>query len=144
MPELRIDANILRQHNFQLYAFAMNSNTLREISYVVPRSKDNPDEIQRALDVSRVKEIGQYIREETSLLPNAIVVNLTPAVRIEPSGDGKSAILIFPENATQEKAAYVLDGQHRIEGFKYADGVEARPIFHRRLTARMFECCYSS
>lgn len=126
MAEFRVKAHVARQHGFELYSFVMNSRLLREISYVVPRSKDNPVEIQRALDGSRVKDIGKYIREETSVLPNGIVVNLTNDVRVEEAGDGKEALLIFPEGGMTGfvKCAYVLDGQHRIEGFKFADGIE--------------------
>jgi DGQHR domain-containing protein len=100
----------------------MNSGKLNQICYVTPRSKDNPDEIQRILNPARAQEIGEYIKQANSLLPNAIVVSLTSEVQVQPSGTAGIKILQFPSG--QGKYAYVLDGQHRLEGFKNSDGVE--------------------
>ena len=56
------------------------------------------------------------------VLPNAIVVSLTDEVRVEPSGTDGVKVLHVPGAAG--KFAYILDGQHRLEGFKYTDGIE--------------------
>jgi|SRR2546422_2805556 len=122
MAGFAITAHVLRQHGLDLYLFSMSSSRLKEISYVTPRSKDDPEEIQRVLSESRAEEIGEYIQAENSLLPNAIVVNLTPDVKVVPSGEYGKCTLQFPEGTG--KYAYVLDGQHRLAGFRYSNGVE--------------------
>ena len=133
MPELRVHAVILHQRGKSVYMFSLPSNTLRNICWVLPRSKDNPQEIQRALDSSKLQKIGDFLKKENSFLPNSLVLNLTKSVRFEPSGDGKSGVLIFPSNGsenqgkkitdTTNKYGYILDGQHRLVGFDYAPGV---------------------
>jgi DGQHR domain-containing protein len=66
-------------------------------------------------------------------LPNSLVLNLRKSVRFEPSGDGKSGVLIFPSDGSENqgkkitdktnKYGYILDGQHRLVGFDYAPTV---------------------
>ena len=117
-----ITAHVLKQKGYDLYLFPMNSNALRQLCYVTPRSQENPTEVQRLLSPVRAKEIGEYIKEETSLLPNAIVVSLTQEVKISPTGNDKQVVIQFPSE--KGKYAYVLDGQHRLAGFEYSDGIE--------------------
>jgi len=122
MAGLVVTAHVLKQKGYELYLFPMNSRTLRHLCYVTPRSKDNPEEVQRLLDPSRAKEIGEYIKESTSLLPNAIVVSLTPDVTISPTGNSGEVVIQFPSR--EGKYAYILDGQHRLAGFDHSEGVE--------------------
>lgn len=104
----------------------MNSKTLRGMAYVLPRSKDNPTEIQRALNQPRLKKIGNFIKQESSLIPNSIIINLSNKVQILPTGNEKVVTIVFPgvQGEGKEKYAYVLDGQHRLYGFRHADGIE--------------------
>ena len=122
MAGFAVNAAVLNQHGKELYCFGMSSGKLNQICYVTPRSKDNPDEIQRILNPARAQQIGEYIQQANSLLPNAIVVSLTSEVQVQPSGTTGIKVLRFPSD--QGKFAYVLDGQHRLEGFKNSDGVE--------------------
>jgi DGQHR domain-containing protein len=122
MAELAVSAAVLRQQGRELYCFGMSSERLRRICYVTPRSHDDPEEVQRIVDPKRAKAIGDYIRGHTSLLPNSIVVSLTSDVKITDGGLDGVKVLHFP--AEDGKFAYILDGQHRLEGFKYSDGVE--------------------
>lgn len=122
VPRFAVTASVLKQKAYTLYMFSMSSTTLRAISYVTPRSKDNPEEIQRILNPKRAKEIGEYIKEETSLLPNAIVVSLTKVVEITETGTPNVVTLTFPSQTG--KYAYILDGQHRLAGFDYSDAIQ--------------------
>ncbi len=115
MAGFSINATVLKQNGRDLYCFAMNSTQLARISYVTPRSKDDPEEIQRILSVPRAKEIGEYIKQTNSLLPNAIIVSLTSEVEVYPSGTDGIRIIRFPDEGG--KFAYILDGQHRLAGF---------------------------
>lgn len=121
MDKFRVRANRLKQKAFDLYLFAINSKDLKNITYVTPRSENDPDEVQRILDKKRAKEIGEYLKKETSVLPNAIVVSLSPSVKIKDTDIYNEVILEFSDKVG--KYAYILDGQHRIAGFDYSDGI---------------------
>jgi|GEM_PF-2200247 DGQHR domain-containing protein len=126
MAPIRITATILRQKDKELYLFKMNSALLKKITYVTPRSKENPDELQRVYNESRAKEIGEWLKEENSLLPNAIVVDFKEEVHIEPTATPDLVTITFPDldSHKDNKFAYVLDGQHRIKGFEHSGTVQ--------------------
>lgn len=126
MDLIRIPATVLRQKDKDLYLFKMSSSLLKKITFVTPRSEENPDELQRVYSESRAKEIGAWIKEENSLLPNAIVVDFKDEVEIKPTADPSSVTITIPDpyNIENPKIAYILDGQHRVKGFEFSDGVE--------------------
>lgn len=107
MAGFALSAVVLKQQGRELYCFAMGSEQLRQICYVTPRSHDDPEEIQRIVDPKRAKEIGEYIKGETSLLPNSIVVSLKSDVQITDGGTDGVKVLHFP--AYEGKFAYILD-----------------------------------
>src|SRR5438105_9185785 len=96
MAGFTINAIVLKQKAWELYCFGLSSERLRDICYVTPRSNDDPEEIQRILDPRRAKEIGEYIKQANSLLPNALVVSLSDSVRIESSGTDSIKTIHFP------------------------------------------------
>ncbi len=126
MAQIRISATILRQKDKELYLFKMNSALLNKVTYVTPRSKENPDELQRVYKESRAKDIGAWLQEENSLLPNAIVVDFKNEVQIEPTADPEIVTISFPDpdENPDAKIAYILDGQHRVKGFNYSGAVQ--------------------
>lgn len=126
MAQIRIPATILRQKDKELYLFKMNSALLNKVTYVTPRSKENPDELQRVYSESRAKEIGAWLQEENSLLPNAIVVDFKNEVKIEPTSDPDIVTITFPDpdKNPDGKIAYILDGQHRVKGFDHSGAVQ--------------------
>lgn len=121
MAGLRVNARVLQQKGHKLYMFALSSEDLARLSYVTPRSRDDPEEIQRIVIESRAKEIGKYIQEELSLFPNAIVVSLADEVQIHPTGSDGEVTIDFPSD--EGRYAYILDGQHRLKGFDHSDGI---------------------
>jgi DGQHR domain-containing protein len=106
----------MKQKHQELFLFAMNSRQLNRICYVTPRSHDDPQEIQRILKKPRAKLIASYLEQATNLLPTAIVVSLDQEVVIAETGTPGTRTITFPDEAG--KFAYVLDGQHRLAGFK--------------------------
>lgn len=122
MAGFAVTAHLLRQKAYELYLFSMSSQTLKRLCFVTPRTNDNPDEVQRILNPARAKEIGEYIKEDTSLLPNAIVISLARIVTISPTGKSDEVVIQFPSG--EGKYAYVLDGQHRLAGFEHSEGIE--------------------
>jgi DGQHR domain-containing protein len=59
-------------------------------------------------------------------LPNAIVVDLKQDVEIEATGiqDQVTITIPNPDETSDCKIAYILDGQHRVKGFDYSEGIE--------------------
>ena len=115
MAGINVNALVLRQKTHELYVFTMASDTLNGITYVTPRSHDDPNEIQRILKMRHSRR-DRYLHRSrpTTLLPTAIVVSLDNEVSVTPTGDSNVRVLEFPVEA-EGKFAYVLDGQHRLE-----------------------------
>ena len=126
MAKIKIAATILKQKDKKLYLFKINSALLNKIAYVTPRSEEDPDELQRVVNIPRAKEIGSWLKEENSLLPNAIVIDLKKDVEIETTAipDQVTISIPNPDDTADCKIAYILDGQHRVKGFEYSDGLE--------------------
>ena len=121
MP-LTVDCVVLKQKSVELYLFKMSAHQLLQITYVDPQTRDNPEQIQRLLDTKRLKDIGDFIRHPSSLIPNNIVINLNPEVVINKHSGGGTGTITFPDDTG--KYGYILDGQHRLKGFEYADGID--------------------
>jgi hypothetical protein len=49
MADLRVKAVTMRQKSHTLYLFSMRSSVLAPITYVTPRSQNDPEEVQRIL-----------------------------------------------------------------------------------------------
>ncbi len=120
MTKLSVPCAVLKQHKRSIYLFSMNSKKLLELAYVLPKSRDNPEEIQRGLDAGRVKRIGEYVQKQTCYLPNNIVLNLDRSVKYVARGR-RTGELVFPRD--RGNFGYVLDGQHRLQGFKHSNGI---------------------
>src|SRR4030042_6425267 len=91
------------QKGKELYLFKMRSDLLKKITYVTPRSEENPDELQRVYSEPRAKEIGAWIKEENSLLPNSIVVDFKDEVDIELTADPNIVTITIPDSDEIEK-----------------------------------------
>jgi len=64
MKEVKVHAIKFKQKDLTFYAFVMNSAILRKIAYALPKSRDKPEQLQRALSLNRIEEVGQYIRDD--------------------------------------------------------------------------------
>lgn len=122
MAGFSVDAVVMNQNGVELYLFSMNSADLRRICYVTPRSTATPKEIQRIVSEKRARAIGEFIQEATSLLPGSIVVSFEDEITVTETQQPSIRVLTFP--AVEGKFGYILDGQHRLEGFKYSNGIE--------------------
>jgi len=96
--------------------------------------------IQRRLSNSRVKEIGQYVRNIDATFPTAIILHINSYTVLNAGEEEQNEI----QNISFDKAkslmnirldydvASILDGQHRIEGLKEGLGnlsLSERPTF---------------
>lgn len=111
----RVRAIAFKQKTTTLYCFTMNAMELEPLCYVEAASRDNKKGLQRVTEPSRLHEIADYLNSgERALLPNNIILNLTPKVAIEDEGNGL-VTLVFPD--IEGDFAFVVDGQHRLFSF---------------------------
>lgn len=87
--------------------------------------------IQRKESLERLKEIGEYIDKTNSIFPNAIICNISlketkDASDNEENDDSELGNYISISNDemtfdTDKVEISIIDGQHRLGGFRYAD-----------------------
>jgi DGQHR domain-containing protein len=92
----------------------MDSDTLVRLSFVSRRDEDKEVGYQRNLSKQRAAEIAHYLDKENGCVPNSILVNLESGAQY----DRKKGILRIPDHP---KAAWIIDGQHRMYGLKQAN-----------------------
>ena len=74
-----IKALILKQKNITLYCFIMNAVELEPLCFVDASSRNKKEAVQRVTENSRLKEIGEYIKQD-GLLPNNIILNYSTSL----------------------------------------------------------------
>lgn len=112
-----VRAMVFRQKDTVLYSFAMSAVELEPLCYVEAATRDKKRGLQRVTEVSRLREIADYVASGTeNLLPNNIILNLKPTVTITADADGKMATIEFPSK--EGDYAFLVDGQHRLFSFQ--------------------------
>jgi DGQHR domain-containing protein len=112
----RVRAIPFKQKSTTLYLFTMSAMELEPLCYVEAATRDNKKGLQRVTEPGRLREIADYLNSgERAILPNNIILNLSPDVTIEDSGSGL-VTLVFP--ASEGDFAFVVDGQHRLFSFE--------------------------
>lgn len=104
------------------YVGKIKSSSLINISKTIRRNESNG--IQRELAQKRVKEIAKYCEDPDAAFPTPIILHIKgeDIVSLEPiAGFGDLYELAIDD---QQQFAEILDGQHRVEGIKYANGFE--------------------
>lgn len=109
-----------------LYVGVMDNEDLEKITFAdVRRLREGSENreiedyigIQRKLDTKREKDIGQYVNLVDATFPNSIILAMSSEnAKYDPS----TGIMKIP---FKDDIAKVLDGQHRIAGFKDFKGV---------------------
>jgi DNA sulfur modification protein DndB len=107
------------------YSFAIEPARLLKMAYILHRNQANSalmPTYQRLIKKSRLKKVSEFVRDG-GFFPNSIIVNVeTPKRKGDLTFDlvGKSAseskvgLLHLPQTY---RAAYVIDGQHRLYGY---------------------------
>jgi len=99
-----------------LYSFHIDARELEPLCFVEAAARDNRKGLQRVTEVSRLKEIAEFIgRAPNGILPNNIILNLTNKVLVE-EGEDSQVSLNFP--SAEGDYAFVVDGQHRLFSFR--------------------------
>jgi len=109
------------------YFFAIEPDRLLKLAYILHRNKANSSLMptyQRLIKKSRLQAVSRFV-DDGGFFPNSIIINLetgSRAPRFDPvskAGDGPVlGTLYLPRTY---RAAYVIDGQHRLYGYANSD-----------------------
>jgi DGQHR domain-containing protein len=110
---VEVKATVARQRDWHIFCFVLDSSTFDRIAFVSRRDDDKEAGYQRNLSKQRAADIAHYIDKENGCIPNSILVNLEEGATY----DEKTQTLRIPN---QPKAAWVIDGQHRMFGLRQA------------------------
>jgi DNA sulfur modification protein DndB len=109
------------------YSFSLEPEKLLKIGYVLHRNKANENMMptyQRLIKKTRLKEIHKFIEEEGGYFPNSVIINIVSDKNKDlvferssnqvPDAISRIGILHLPK---KYRAAYIIDGQHRLYGY---------------------------
>jgi DGQHR domain-containing protein len=108
-------ASLLIQTSHRFYTLSMPSDVLAETCMVEPRYEDPVEGFQRALDGKRAQDIADYIDSGMGTIPSSIVLSAQPEASLLYSNSKRT--LSFDRNP---RSFLILDGQHRVYGFRLA------------------------
>jgi DGQHR domain-containing protein len=112
---LRYSVSLVTQGNHRFYTLTVPSDVLGKTCFVTTREEDAEEGFQRVLDKDRAQQIADYVDTGFGTIPTSIVLSAQSAAELRPVGKGKTV-----EFKAAPKAFLVLDGQHRVYGFKLA------------------------
>lgn len=121
MGTLKIRALRLEQSGNTLYVTRMRAGDIVRISHVdywVPGKPDNKQGYQREPRQSRLRRTAKFLMGKlypTTLLPTAVVLNARGRLHFENEKDGVGTLTL-----RENEKLWIVDGQHRIGGFKHA------------------------
>lgn len=109
-------AVLLTQGEHKFYQLAMPSEVLGQCTFVTTRDADPEAGFQRLLDKKRALEIAKYIDSGHGTIPTSVILSAQDDCRLE--YDLRSKTVSFEVNP---KSFLILDGQHRVYGFRLAE-----------------------
>lgn len=115
-----IEINVLKlnQPAGECYVGTINYVDLLSIAYYDPRVRvagDRYSGIQRPLNKERIRAINAYLGSSDAALPNAIIVSLHQGFNLTET-DCLNVYKLTLERI--QKLVLIVDGQHRLEGFR--------------------------
>ena len=109
------------------YSFSIEPERLLKLGYILHRSKANSSLMptyQRLIKKARLKNVAQFV-DSGGYFPNSLILSLEGGPRgltFDPfrkvEGQTRAGILHLPQTF---RAAYVIDGQHRLYGYAASD-----------------------
>lgn len=131
-------ASLLTQGKQRFYTLSMPSEILADTCVVEPRNEDPEEGFQRALDEKRARDIAAYIDAGQGTIPTSIVLSAQPEANLQYKRTTRT--LSFEKHP---RAFLILDGQHRVFGFRLAKtGLRVPVVIYNNLNrmdeARLF------
>lgn len=131
-------ASLLIQGSHRFFTLSMPSDVLAETCMVEPRYLDPAEGFQRSLDEKRGRDIAAYIDSGLGTIPSSIVLSAQPEANLQYNRPNRT--LSFDKNS---RSFLILDGQHRVYGFRLAESRLRVPVvIYNNLTrteeARLF------
>lgn len=124
MPKtIRAKALECKQNNKVFYLTILDNILLKDICFVSRRDADPKKGFQRNLNISRAKDIAEYLDKVKGVIPAALILSAQDITNF--SFDRKSQKISFLDN---EKSFMVLDGQHRLYGLMLATNTYSVPV----------------
>lgn len=108
-------ASLVRQGKHRFFTLSMPSDVLAETCVVEPRNEDPEQGFQRSLDLKRATDIANYIDAGMGSIPTSIVLSAQPEADFQYQPSPRT--LSFQPHP---RAFLILDGQHRVYGFRLA------------------------
>ena len=115
--------SLVRQGDHRFYSFTMPSDILAETCFVINRDEDPIEGFQRELDKKRATEIANYIDAGLGTIPSSIVLSAQEGCGF--TYDSKKKSVSFRKT---NKTFLIIDGQHRVYGFKLAKTAFRVPV----------------
>jgi DGQHR domain-containing protein len=128
-------ASLITQGNHRFHTLSMPSDVLAETCVVEPRDEEPERGFQRALDRKRAEDIAKYIDIGFGTIPTSIVLSAQPEAELEYSR--RTRTLSFNKIP---RAFLILDGQHRVYGFRLANSRLRVPVVIYNNLSRAEEC----
>ncbi|MCH9659099.1 DGQHR domain-containing protein [archaeon] len=106
----------IKQENNKMYLLGIHPGLLLKIAYVYRRTGNKPDAYQRIITKDRIQSISNFFNSSKNLmLPNPVIIVFDEDTDIQENIKYEEGELHFP---TSYCSAWIIDGQHRIYGFK--------------------------
>jgi DGQHR domain-containing protein len=116
-------ARLIIQGTHRFFTLTMPSDVLAETCVVDTREENPDDGFQRVLDPKRAQEIADYIDTGFGTIPCSIVLSAQTEAKLDYSS--RTQVLSFRKTP---RAFLILDGQHRVFGFKKANARLRVPV----------------
>lgn len=107
--------SLVIQGKYQFFTLTIPSDVLARTCFVASREDDPELGFQRKLDEKRAQNIAEYIDSGMGTIPTSIVLSAQPEADFQKTGRGKT--VSFRDHP---HAFLILDGQHRVYGFRKA------------------------
>lgn len=106
---------LITQGDYKFYSAALPIDALAATCFVTTRDEDPEMGFQRMLDAKRAQEIADYIDNQNGTIPTSVILSAQPEANFDYVSRTKTlTFLNIP------RAFLILDGQHRVYGFRKA------------------------
>lgn len=127
-----LSASLITQGRHKFYSLTVPSDILAKTCYITSRFEDPIEGFQRVLDLTKAKQIADYIDNGNGTIPTAIILSAQPESSFEYNSKNKTV-----EFNLIPKAFLIIDGQHRVYGYSIAKtSVRVPVIIYSGLTRR--------